>query len=391
MHSYRFGCSGWDYEEWIGPFYRSSQQSKLAAYSAVFDTVEINSSFYRAPTKGMVLGWTKYSPEGFRFAAKVPQTVTHDKLLSPAAERELKDFCETMRPLLDAGKLGPLLLQLPPRLRFSDKAIRPFLALLPREFPWALEPRNKTWMVPEAFDLLKEFQVAYTIVDEPLLPADVHVTADFAYFRWHGHGKDPWYDYHYSLPQLREWAPKVQEVAGRAKEVYGFFNNHYHGYAPENCLQVLEMLEVLTPVRAKVKKQLEDFRAGISRAGDRRLKALSLDDFEAGKPQPQVEALLSKLVDKARLERGKQIAASVVTFEEEGDEILARVKDYRVAVKPPERRLLHDCDDFAKQREQRGLCKHLVRVFLSMPPETAVKVLGDLREHRREWTFATPD
>jgi len=389
--SYRFGCSGWDYEEWIGPFYRTSQQSKLAAYSAVFDTVEINSSFYRMPTKGMVLGWTRYSPDGFRFAAKVPQTVTHEKLLSTAAERELREFAEVMTPLKDAGKLGPLLLQLPPRLRFTEKTIRPFLGLLPRELPWALEPRHKTWMVPEAFDLLREFSVAYTIVDEPLLPPDVHVTAEFAYFRWHGHGRDPWYDYHYSLPQLREWAPRVQEVAGRAKEVYGFFNNHFHGYAPENCLQVLEMLGVLTPVQSKMKRQLEDFREGIAMAGYRRLKALSLDDFEAGKPFPQVETLLAKLVDKARLERGKQIEASEVTFEEEAGQVLAKVKDYRVAVNRGERRLVHDCDDFAKQVEQRGLCKHLVRFFLSLSSETAVAVLRDLREHRTEWTFGTPE
>jgi len=387
---YRLGCSGWDYDEWIGPFYRSSQQSKLAAYAAVFDTVEINSSFYRAPTPGMVQGWRRFSPEGFQFAAKVPQTVTHEKLLAVTAAKELKEFCDTMRPLLDAGKLGPLLLQLPPRLRYSERALRPFFALLPREFPWALEPRNKTWMVPEAMDLLREFHVAYTIVDEPLLPPDVHVTADFAYFRWHGHGRDPWYDYHYSLDELRSWSPKVVETATRAKAVYGFFNNHFHGYAPENCLQVLEMLGALTPAAAKTKKHLEDWRAGIASSGFARTKATTLEDFAAGRPAPEVELLLERLVDKGRIARGKQMDAAMVTLEEEAGEILAKVKEYRVAVNSKKRRLLHDCDDFAKQVEQRGLCKHLIRFFLSMPPETAVALLEDLREHRREWTFTVP-
>src|SRR3970282_1300366 len=224
MATLRFGCSGWDYGEWVGPFYRSATESKLAAYSRVFDTAEINSTFYRPPTKGMVIGWARYTPSDFRFAAKVPQTVTHDRLLDVdrGAAKELLEFCDLMRPLLDAGKLGPLLLQLPPRLRFSEKTLRPFFSLLPPEFPWGAEPRNKTWMVPEAFDLLQEFHVAYTIVDEPLLPPDVRVTADFAYLRWHGHGRDPWYDYHYSLDELRSWVPKVQEVASEAKAVYGF-------------------------------------------------------------------------------------------------------------------------------------------------------------------------
>ena len=391
MPSYRFGCSGWDYEEWIGPFYRSSQQSKLAAYSAVFNTAEINSSFYRAPTKGMVIGWLRYSPADFQFAAKVPQTVTHEKLLAVTAENEVREFCDLMRPLLDAGKLGPLLLQLPPRLRFSEKVLRPFFSLLPPEFPWAVEPRNKTWMVPEAFDLLRESHVAYTIVDEPLLPPEVHVTADFAYLRWHGHGQDPWYDYHYSTEELSGWVPKVQEAASKSKTAYGFFNNHFHGYAPENCLQILEMLGQITPTQAKAKRTIEDWRQGVSRAGDVRTKATTLEDFAAGKPALRVEELLAKMVDRGRLERGKQIEAEEVEIELESEEVHARVKEYRVEVSGSGRRLLHDCDDFAKQVEQRGLCKHVVRAFLSMPPETAVKVLGDLREHRLEWTFATPD
>ena len=200
MARFRFGCSGWDYQEWIGPFYRSGSESKLRAYSRVFDTAEINSTFYRAPDPGMVLGWARFTPEDFVFAAKVPQTVTHDRLLDVAkgADKDLLAFCELMRPLLDAGKLGPLLLQLPPRLRFVGPAIHRFLDILPRDFTFALEPRNKSWMTMEAFDLLRSTGVAYTIVDEPLLPPDLHVTAPIAYLRWHGHGTDPWYNYRYS-------------------------------------------------------------------------------------------------------------------------------------------------------------------------------------------------
>jgi uncharacterized protein YecE (DUF72 family) len=83
-------------------------------------------------------------------------------------------------------------------------------------------------------------------VDEPLLPPEVHLTADFAYFRWHGRGKAPWFDYKYSKQELDEWVPKVKETAAKAKKVYGYFNNHFHGYAPENCLYLIERLGLLS-------------------------------------------------------------------------------------------------------------------------------------------------
>src|SRR5438094_258489 len=126
MARFRFGCSGWDYQEWIGPFYRNASESKLRAYARVFDTAEIKSTFYRAPSPGMVQGWGRFTPDDFVFAAKVPQTVTHDRLLDVAAgaDKDLLSYCDLMRPLLDQGKLGPLLLQLPPRLRFDETVIQ---------------------------------------------------------------------------------------------------------------------------------------------------------------------------------------------------------------------------------------------------------------------------
>src|SRR5438552_2089133 len=170
MARFRFGCSGWDYQEWIGPFYRNASESKLRAYARVFDTAEINSTFYRGPWPGMVQGWGRFTPDDFVFAAKVPQTVTHDRLLDVAAgaDKDLLSYCDLMRPLLDQGKLGPLLLQLPPRLRFDETVIHRFLDVLPRNFTFALEPRNKSWMTMEAFDLLRSTGVAYTIVDAAL-------------------------------------------------------------------------------------------------------------------------------------------------------------------------------------------------------------------------------
>lgn len=281
MHIYRFGCSGWDYEEWIGPFYRSSGESKLQAYSSVFGIAEINSTFYALPTSGMVMGWTRYTPPDFLFAAKVPQTVTHEKLLDVerGASKDLEDFCKIMQPLKDAGKLGPLLIQLPPRLRFEERRFTKFFESLPDGYDFAIEFRNKSLMVSEAFELLKTHKVAYTIVDEPLLPPEVHVTADFAYVRWHGHGSEPWYNYRYSDEELRTWTSKVENLASQARVVYGFFNNHFRGYAPENCLEVLDMLGVATAAQERALERMRRYRQISSESKEGKLRTARLDDF----------------------------------------------------------------------------------------------------------------
>ncbi len=396
MPTYWFGCSGWDYQEWVGPFYKSPSESKLAAYARVFDVAEINSTFYRPPAPGMVLGWARYSHSAFRFAAKVPQTVTHDRLLDPnqGAVKELLDFCELMRPLLDVGKLGPLLLQLPPRLRFEPTKLRPFLEALPPEFTWALEPRNKTWMREEAFDLLRERNVAYCIVDEPLLPPELRVTSNVAYVRWHGHGKDPWYDYRYSEDELKAWVPKVQQVASRASEVYGFFNNHYHGYAPENCLQVLDMLGVdLTPAQQGAARRIAEYRRGLVRTATGRVRRLTLEDFggEAPPAGGEVEVALTKFLDLGRLDRARRTLGEVELLGEEGSTIEARVKEYVVAIDSGEKRIVHDCEDWVTQLRDRRFCKHLGAVVLSLPAPRAKAFLRDLEAEKDAWTFAVPE
>jgi len=391
MARLRFGCSGWDYEEWIGPVYRNASESKLAAYSRIFDTAEINSTFYRAPSAGMVLGWARHTPDEFVFAAKVPQTVTHDRLLDVAkgADKDLRAYCEIMRSLLDAGKLGPLLLQLPPRLRFSPAPVRRFLESLPRDFAFALEPRNPSWMALEAFDLLRETGVAYTIVDEPLLPPDLHVTTRAAYVRWHGHGKDPWYNYRYSAEELEKWVPRVRQVADQADTVYGFFNNHYNGFAPENCLQILKMLGMQSQEHARAFGRIENFR----RQGVReevRLRALTLEDFGASSGGSAVPGLLERIMDPSRLERAKRIDPGDVEITRDGRAILARVKDYRVELDPEGRRIVHDCEDWAKLAESRELCKHVGRFFLSLPPDESERHLENLRKDRGSWSFESP-
>ncbi len=122
--SIRIGTSGWSYKEWEGVFYPDSNTPKLSYYSSIFNTAEIDSTFYANPAKGLVLGWARNTPKDFQFAVKLPQTITHKKHLelSQGVEIDLKDFLELMRPLHEAGKLGPLLIQLPPSFDSSKES-----------------------------------------------------------------------------------------------------------------------------------------------------------------------------------------------------------------------------------------------------------------------------
>lgn len=251
------GTSGWSYREWEGVFYKKSEKRKLRAYSKVFKTVEINSTFYRYPSRGMVMGWLRYSPPDFIFTAKLPKIITHDKMLGlrESVREDLEAYLELMQPLQLSGKLGCLLIQLPPKYGFDPESLESFFKFLDPLFRYAVEFRNSSWMRAETWDLLKEYGIAYTNVDEPLLPPNIHLTTDFTYFRWHGRGEKPWFDYLYEKSEIDAWVPKVVAAAEKVKKVYGYFNNHFHGYAPENCLYLIEKLGLMTDDQKRVREK----------------------------------------------------------------------------------------------------------------------------------------
>jgi uncharacterized protein YecE (DUF72 family) len=262
------GTSGWSYREWEGQFYRKGEKRKLRAYSRIFKTVEIDSTFYRYPSKGMVMGWLRYSPSDFVFTAKLPKVITHEKKLGlkEDVKADLEAYLELMRPLQLGGKLGCLLIQLPPSYDYNPEGLEAFFKIINPLFRFAVEFRNLSWIQDETWDLLKKYEVAYVNVDEPLLPPEVHLTTDFTYFRWHGRGEKPWFDYLYEKKEIDEWIPKVEDTTKRVKIVYGYFNNHFHGYAPENCLYLIEKLGLLSEEQKKTKQktairqsQLESF------------------------------------------------------------------------------------------------------------------------------------
>jgi uncharacterized protein YecE (DUF72 family) len=241
------GTSGWDYPEWVGPVYPTRGKfDRLRYYSDIFPIVEVNSTFYRLPPVTVAQSWVRRTPTRFRFTAKFPQSITHERRLVGTQE-ELHRFLQVMRPLQESGKFLAALLQLPPSLPFEPATIRSFYETIPVDLPVAVEFREASWLSPESFALLREFKFAYVVVDEPLLPTRLERTGPFVYVRWHGHGRSIWYDYTYSHDELTAWVPKVRELAQGDAPVLGFFNNHFRGDAPANCRTISEMLGLPPP------------------------------------------------------------------------------------------------------------------------------------------------
>jgi uncharacterized protein YecE (DUF72 family) len=254
-----FGCAGWSYKEWVGAFYDHGK-SMLKQYSSVFDTVELDSSFYKAPDEGTILGLTRYTDRGFMFSAKMNRKFTHDLRLrlDEQTQDQLEAFVELFDPLLTQDRLGCLLVQLPPSLNRDDELLENFLAALPHRYDYVIEFRHESWMDDATWRILSKYQVAYCIVDEPLLSSAIHVTSPIGYIRWHGRGERPWYDYRYTPLQLRDWIPKIRDLQRNTEKTFGIFNNHFHGYAPENCIQTMKMLNIAQPKHDKYLKRLQN-------------------------------------------------------------------------------------------------------------------------------------
>jgi len=382
------GTSGWSYDEWVGPFYRSKQESKLRYYSTVFGVAEIDSTFYAYPSRGLVWGWLRSTRPGFTFTAKIPQTITHDKKLDikQGVEQDLQRFLEVMSPLQSTGKLACLLLQLPPSLKADLDMLEDFLKILPKEYRFAVEPRHLSWLSRGVYKLLEDYDVAYTVVDEPLLPPEVHVTTDIAYMRWHGRGRRLWYDYLYTEEELKPWVAKLKDISGAAERVYGFFNNHFHGYAVENCLSILQMFNGLTQEQAEAKQRIDRYRKGSSEErGQQDLVSYVSEPPGSGK---RVDELLSGLADRGRLRSGREIEDGEVTIEEVAEpHIKASIRRYRVVVDEERREILHDCADWGRQCSAKQFCKHLVKVFLMLPKGRAEETLSKISGELDLWSF----
>ncbi len=379
------GTSGWSYQEWVGVFYPTSTESKLKHYTRVFPTAEIDSTFYAMPQPGVVQGWDRYSPKEFAFAAKLPKTVTHDLLehLGHDIEKEMDKFAELMMPLNNSGKLACLLIQLPPSYKYDVEHLDQFLALLPHGYKYAIEFRHKSWLQPQTWKILSRYSVAYTIVDEPLLPPDIHVTADFAYLRWHGHGQHPWYDYHYTDKELEDWKPKIEEIQSSTKNTLGYFNNHFHGYAVENALKVLQMLGKLT------QEQEEALDRAETHLGKRPSATAGLGKWlDRTRSESKIIEELTQLMGRPRVERAMAIGDNEVNIKQaDSNNIQARVRNYTVTMDMRSKTILHDCGDWERSIETKQLCKHIGRLFLTIPEPLAAEWISKIRSDLQEWNF----
>lgn len=378
------GTSGWSYKEWIGPFYTKTDKSMLRAYTRIFKTVEIDSTFYRYPSKGTVMGWTRYSPEGFVYTAKLPGLITHEKKLdlNQGIEADLDKFLELMEPLSLGGKLGCILIQLPPRFDYRPAQMEDFFKILPKHVKFAVEFRHPSWIRSETWALLDRYKVAFTVVDEPLLPPEVHITSDIAYFRWHGRGITPWYNYRYQLDELQPWAPKVQETAKKVEKVFGYFNNHYHGYAVENCLQLMQMAGTIEPKQEETKNRIENYR---KQSGQQTLSTL-----EAFTPPKTIDfsSLMAYFVSPERLKRAEQIPDGDIRIAKlTQDRIEATVKEYHIVLDLRNKKISHDCADWDKIMSTKRICKHIAKVLLSIDKQTALDVLRSIYDQEESWVF----
>lgn len=207
----------------------------------------------------MVAGWIRATGKDFKFSLKIPKTVTHDSRLA-RAEEEFFDFVDLVQPIARAGKLGCLLAQLPPDFTFNQRdRLESFFSMLPKEMHFAAEFRHESWNREETWDLLKKYGVANTVTDSPIefLARPVVTAATHSYVRWHGRGKQVWYDYTYREEELHPWLAKLEEMEEKVPVVYAYFNNHYRAGAPYNLLQLLEMRKELTDLQKNVKVRAE--------------------------------------------------------------------------------------------------------------------------------------
>jgi uncharacterized protein YecE (DUF72 family) len=248
----RIGTSSFTASGWSGTFYPPGTKPAdyLSYYATKFDTVEVDSTFYGTPSASTVKAWNAKTPPGFLFAAKIPQVITHDKVLV-GCDAEFNEFVGVMDNLGD--KLGPLLLQ----FGFFNTSVfrgvndflprlKPFLKKLPKDHKFAVEIRNKTWLVPQFVETLREHGVALTLIDQSWMPRPAQyfekfdpITADFTYVRWLGDRKaieqqtKVWDRIIVDRSgELSEWVDVLGKVYKRKVQIYSYANNHYAGFGP---------------------------------------------------------------------------------------------------------------------------------------------------------------
>jgi uncharacterized protein YecE (DUF72 family) len=226
----RVGTSGYSYPEWKGAFYPEDLPASrfLEYYARRFSTVEINNTFYRFPGTDLLEGWRSGTPDGFTFAVKANQRITHRGRLRDV-EDTTRDFIERCRLL--GGKLGPILFQLPPNFRRDDDRLAAFLDLLDPRLRYSFEFRHESWFDEHVFDLLAEADAALCVSEGERLDTPRTVTASFVYARLRKDG--------YSDEALAAWAAWLARQAKGGRDVFAYLKHDEEGASPEYALRLL--------------------------------------------------------------------------------------------------------------------------------------------------------
>ena len=243
----RVGTQGWSYPDWIGVFYppHSKQEHYLPFYAQVFDTVELDTTFYHPPKPSIVRSWAKHTPPSFRFAAKVPQRITHEARLAAMGEH-LAAFVAALEPL--GERLGPLLVQLPAEFQREQGTLGlldRFLASAPSGLRLAVELRHRSWRHPSLTELLHRHGAALVWSEWRDLPPADEVTADFLYLRWIG-AREAVERFDRTQidrsAELDRWQETIARALPEVREVWGYFNNHWAGHSPASAHELKRRL-----------------------------------------------------------------------------------------------------------------------------------------------------
>jgi uncharacterized protein YecE (DUF72 family) len=236
----RIGTQGWSYDDWKGVFFPpgAKQEDRLPFYGGVFDTVELDTTFYHPPRGTIARSWARHTPAGFRFAAKAPRALTHDARLKRAGPM-LADFARAMEPL--GEKRGPLLVQLPAEFTRDDETfaeLRRFLSDAPKGLQLAVEFRHASWHEESTWELLRRHAATVAWTEWRELASVRAVTSDFLYVRWLGDRREI---ARYDRVQVDRsdsfavWEADLRRVLPEVREVFGYFNNHWAGHSPASA------------------------------------------------------------------------------------------------------------------------------------------------------------
>jgi uncharacterized protein YecE (DUF72 family) len=237
------GTSGWSYKGWRGLFYPDKLPATkwLRFYTGFFSSTEINGSFYRLPSLETVVKWTEDVPDDFLFCPKMSRFLTHMKKLREP-EEPLERFFSVFHPM--KPKMGPVLIQLPAMLRFNYDIAEQFYRLLKfsySNYEFVMEVRHPTWLVEESLTLMTAFDIGLVISQSGnIFPYSEMITARNIYVRFHG--PDALYASSYSDDMLQAFAGKFRQWVAEGHEVWAYFNNDIHGYAPQDAKRLQALL-----------------------------------------------------------------------------------------------------------------------------------------------------